>query len=396
MKKLLSVLLTLAMAFSVTAMPVQAAGTVVDLSTEDGAVVQKIEPQLMKTPEDADKVKSYAIGVVNDEEKSVTIPISIQKDGKLNYVIAGANSSASGNATYILSSDEEGSNVVAQSEASLSSSTPVSKWAAVKKGTYYITIKVTGTLAEDGLFSFEGCLYPSGNQVLTNKKMTFVSPTSKSAATYLKVTTTKPSKLTFQYVGTEDATAKITLCDKNKKAISIATTIGRTTSDAYETYVVGKGTYYYKIVSSNNALLVQSTANSYTDPAGKTSSKAKALKVNKETKGYVSISDKKGTVDYYKCTTTKAGQLKGLYVALDGQGSVTLTIKAPGVKAKTVTVKGGSVYHIDGYYETTTSNGSTYYRDKSFPKGTYTISIKKNTAGTNGTCYIGTKLYKNS
>lgn len=402
-KRIFSAVLAVVMGLSICTMAegptqVQAAGIVLeypDYNSDLASTVNTIKPGVLKTEDDSDTVtkKMYAVSVTNDEEKSITVPIKVTADGQLDYSIFSDNENSSGKATYILSKDAKGTSVVASGSDNLASSDGYNNLAKVSKGTYYLTIKMEGTVVEDGLFYVQAHVYPTGDRVLKDNVIT-ISASNGSKATYYKVTVSKPSTLSFRFMGYESLTGKVTLCDKNKKAISATSVIGQGGETGLQTYVVGKGTYYYKFTTKNSAYQVLSNAKSYTDPAGKSAAKAKALTVNKEKKGYVSLGDKKGTVDYYKLTTKKAGSLKGLYVAFTGQGTVQVTIKIPGYKTETVKVKAGRVYTIDSLYETMTDGSNTYYRDKVFPKGNYTITVKKLTTATNGTYYIGTKQYE--
>lgn len=402
-KRIVSTILTMVMGFSMCTMggnptQVQAAGIVMeyqDINSDQASKASVIKPGILQKESDIDTVMNHAymVTVTNDEEKSITIPVKVTADGKLNYVISSDNENSSGTATYILSKDSAGKNVIATGSQNLQSTNTYDNMEKLSKGTYYLTIKMDGNILEDGLFYIQACIYKIGNQVLTNN-VPIISASNGKAATYYKITVSKPSTLAFQFAGFDSLTGKVTLCDKNKKVISATSVIGKTEDQGVQTYVVNKGTYYYKVTTTNSAYIVQSNASSYTDTAGKTVAKAKALSLNKEIKGYVSLADKKGTIDYYKLTTKKANSLKGLYVGYYGQGTIQVSIKIPGYKTATAKLTSGDLYHIDSLYETVTTGSGTYYRDKVFPKGTYTIQIKKLTAKTNGTCYIGTKLYQ--
>ncbi len=377
---------------------VQAAGIVMeypDINSNAASTVKTIKADVLKTENDLELAtkKAYALVVTNDEDKSLTVPIKVTTDGKLNYSIVNHNENSTGTVTYTLSKDEKGKKVVASGKEDLSSDKGYDKLVKVSKGTYYLTIKMKGNIVKDGLFYVQAHVYPIGDRVLTNNVLA-ISASNGKKATYYKVTVSKPSILAFQFSGYELRTGKITLCDRNKKAISATSVIGKGRETGLQTYVVGKGTYYYKFTTTNSTYQVLSNTKAYTDKAGKSATKAKALKINTETEGFVSLGDKKGTVDYYKATATKEGQVKGLYVAFGGEGTVQVTIKAPGIKAKTMKVPAGKCFYINTIYQEKIENGRTYYRNIKFPKGEYTIKVKKLTGKTNGVYYIGTKQYK--
>lgn len=396
MKKILSIMLAAVMVLAAP-MSTQAAGYAVDISTK--TKIETMVPTTLKTGSDEEfaKVKSYGIAILNDADKKISVPIQVAADGVLEYQLYDDNKELSGTTAYSICKDEAGLSAVDKGELTLGGTDKYHGMVKVTKGTYYLVMNVSETTAstvEEFYYDFQGVLYTKGNKVLKNNTWAECAGSGASKASYYKVTVTKPSRITFGFDGYDKKSVKVTLCNSAKKAISAASSLPYNSQYiSSEQYYVNKGTYYVKVVTANDIYRVQYKSTSYTDPAGKSSSKPKSLKVNKTTKGYVAVNDKKGTKDYYKCATTKSGQLKGLSVAFSGQGSIKVTIKAPGVAAVSKTIKSGQVYYINNYYQEYRNSSGTYRKNIPFPKGTYTITVTKSTAGTNGVYSVGTKYY---
>ena len=225
----------------------------------------------------------------------------------------------------------------------------------------------------------------SREQVLENNVIT-VSKITGTNPMYYKVTVTKPSTLEFQFFGYQGLSGTIALCNKNKKVISAISMIGTDGDTGEQIYVMDKGTYYYKFTTKNQKCQVLSTIKPYTDKVGTSIQNPKELQKGQVTTGYVSLNDKKGAVDYYKLTVKEDGDCKGLYFGFDGQGSVKITVKIPGYKKKVYQVKSGLTHSIHRPNEPLVDGT---HLSTVFPKGTYTITVKKLTAKTNGSYYIG-------
>lgn len=107
---------------------VQAAGIVMeypDINSNAASTVKTIKADVLKTENDLELAtkKAYALVVTNDEDKSLTVPIKVTTDGKLNYSIVNHNENSTGTVTYTLSKDEKGKKVVASGKEDFGSVT---------------------------------------------------------------------------------------------------------------------------------------------------------------------------------------------------------------------------------------------------------------------------------
>lgn len=395
MKRLLSVVLALVL---VLALPLQtqAAGYLFD--GDDTSAIKTLEsitPAVAKTGSETEFASSklFGIAVENDELKSVTVPLVITKKGVLDFQLLAHNKDIVGTADFKLTKDEEATNIIEEGTLNeLLSTEGNSTIVALEKGTYYLTVTVdtVDTIAAEFLFSFQGILYQSGDQTLKNNTWTVAAKNSTS--TYYKLTVTKPSTVSFGASFSAGSSFKVALCNSSKTAISKVSTLY--TSSPIATYAVGKGTYYFKVATNSSFYTIKPMVTAVNDKGGTSSSKPTSIKVNSAAKGLITATDKKNKSDYYKITTTKKGQLKDLYISYYGQGSIKVTIKVPGLKAKTTTVKSGAVV-THTYYETMQNGNGSYYRDAQYPKGTYTIKITKPDGTSSGSYEIGTKKFVN-
>lgn len=322
--------------------------------------------------------KQYGI-MITKEEQEVTVPINVKATGKTLFSVQTENKGQKGKVTYSFSKDKEGKEVVGTVEAKLSESIADDLYMDVTKGTYYLTLKIKGTLKKDAIFLVQGGVISTKDRVLTNSNPVLSGTTGKPI--YYKVNVKKQSELQFIFQGTEFLETQVVLCDENKKPISKVETIGKDDLICYKTYVVPNGIYYYRVNTKNNCFMIQRETSSYIDRDTASSVKPRVLKNNKMITSYFSLSDKKGSKKYYQYEAKKSNELKGLYIEFDegSSGAIEVSIKLPGKGWTTKTLKEGEVYKIS---------------DKNIrKKGTYKIRIKKLSDKTTGTCTIGTDEY---
>lgn len=388
-KKALAITMACFLAISIPT-PAFAADEILSSSSE--APVESITPSIAKSldSEEFSNAAIYAINVENDAEKTVTVPLIITQDGFLSFSIITDNTSA-GTFTYTISSDAEKQDVIVSDSSDLTDLSEFTGLESFDKGTYYLTIDVVADGSTDPYFTFgfNALLCTKAPKTLKNNQV--VASAKAGTSDYHKFTLTKSARIGFQGTTLSNAsTLKFTICDSKKKALTKQTTMGNT---AFQYFALAKGTYYLKVNTDSSIYWMAYSATAATDKGGVSSSKPTNLKVNTKTSGLVTASDKKNKTDYFKITTTAAGQLKGFYISYYGQGSIKIKIKSPGMKEKSATVKSG-MYREYTVTETLDQYGQTYYRDGKFPKGTYTIQIIKPDSTSSGSYEIGTKLYK--
>lgn len=389
LKKAIAVMMACFLAISIPT-PVLA-DSLYSSNSED--TVESITPSVGNTlsAEEFHDTNLYAIVVDNDAEKSATVPLVITQDGYLDYAFIIDDTKATGSFTYTISTDAEKQDVITTESHDFTTTSSLSNLQSFKKGTYYLTIDITSDNNTEDPFTlgFAGLLYTSSAKTLKNNKITV---SAKSASSdYHKFTLTKSASIGFMGDGYyNDSTLKFTICDSNKKALTKQVSMNNSTAQYFS---LVKGTYYLKVNTDSPIYQMLFSAGATTDKSGSTASKPASLKVNTKTLGLVTANDSKNKTDYYKITTTKAGQLKGLYVSYYGQGAINVKIKAPGIKDVTGKIENG-MYRSFTLQESLNTSGQTYYRDNNFPKGTYTIQITKPDTSTTGVYEIGTKLYE--
>ena len=342
--------------------------------------VNKIPFPLVKDMDDLLRIAQKPYGIlISEEEKEVTVPVSVKNTGKAVFSVQTENKGQKGKVIYSFSKDEEGKEVLGTVEAKLSESTSGDLYMDVTKGTYYLTLEIKGTLKNDALFLVQGGVLSTKDRLLTNSNFVISGTTGKPI--YYKVNMKNQGELDFLFQGTEFLASQVVLCDENKKPISKVETVGKDSIICYKTYVVPKGVYYYRVNTKNNCFMIQTAKSGYTDRDSSSSIQPRVLKNNRMITSYVSLADKKGSKKYYQYEAKKSSELKGLYIEFDegSSGAIEVSIKLPGKGWTTKKLKEGEVYKIS---------------DKNIrKKGTYKIRIKKLSDKTTGTCTIGTDEY---
>lgn len=315
---------------------------------------------------DLDTAKSFYIGIPADT-KEIILPLTIPQKGIL---ICGTITPSEWTSTYLdltIYADAACTEQITYSSYSNKAVIP-------KKGTYYFKFKISDysdTQPTDGYeIGFFSQFYTGNDKVLKNNTWVCSGNIDTSKPIYYKITASKDGSLTI-YADSEYST-KVTLLNSSKKAIS---------EEVYSMndkvcFAVKKGTYYIKVAGSSEYTWVKSTFAGMNDYSGTTKAKAKKLAQGKMYPGYMSATDKKGTVDWYKITLTKSQKVDVTFTGSVSSGSIDLEFYGNGI--------GGSITKSISTVDTDKSFSATTWTSDTLPKGTYYIKVTKSTAKTSG------------
>lgn len=252
------------------------------------------------------------------------------------------------------------------------------QYAKIKeKGTYYLQLKVYdhgNNIPEDGyVFEVYFQFVSGADRELKDKTWSAATMVREYAdGMYFKVSTSKAGTLTINLES--DNSAYITLLNSNKKEISDKTYYY--TKDGKLCFAVGKGTYYLKVNTYSSYFRIKSTFKAITDSSGASKAKAKALTKGKTYNGLVTATDKKGKVDWYKITLSKAQTVNIQFKGNVSSGKITLEFFGENI--------GGSITRTLYNLDDDRSFQATTYRSTKLPKGTYYIKVTKSTDTTSG------------
>ena len=355
---------------TVTESPTQAPTTTptVTYYNEDGKAVKVLTPFYYTKRSQLEKlsVNYFDIKVSASYEKDVVIPVKVKSKGALVYVLVDSYTA------------EEMSNYRLYSDAACTKSIYTSNNVAYvpKAGTYYIKLPHYYLYDEQDTMMLAGCSFVSGSDVQLKNKVEVISAIVKSSTPiYYKVVTTKPTKLTFTV--TADWSATVTLCNSKKKAITNDTYLysSDTEKGAKTVYVVGKGTYYFKVKSSQGVIATKAVLTTVSNASGTSKAKAGTLKVNGKTRSVLMLLGETTKRNYYfKFYNPKKQKI---FV------NVTSSFSSGKAQFQFYDSKGdcfGTRYIYDGineknsYQTYVSSYGSSV---KTLPKGTYYVKFNK-------------------
>lgn len=355
-----------------TQVPVTTESSNVIYYDSDGKVVQTITPYYYTKTSQSSNFNAYEIKVPLYYEKDVIIPVKIKSKGALVYALA-AEYEDNELSYYSLYSDAACENLISTNETIAY---------IPKAGTYYIKIpNIYLSEAGDSFIAAAFGFVSGANTQLKNKSDVVSAILNASIPLYYKVVVTKPTKLTF-VIGADNA-ATVTLCNSKKKAITNETYFysNDTEEGAVASYVVGKGTYYFKVASLQGIITTQAKFTTVKGASGTSKSKAGTLKVNGATKNILMLPGDTTKKNYYlKFYNPKRQKI---YVNLTSSFS-------SGTMLFDLYDSAGKSFGVDYIYSGVDKEESfevyvgDEYSERMLPKGTYYLKFKKVEKKTSG------------
>lgn len=371
-KKILSLLLILIICFPTNL--AFAADTAIDLDTAE--TVSQLTTHVITTGSDDDleTYKGYTISIPA-ETKEVILPITFDQKGLFYSAAAFTVEKKSLYLDETIYSDANCTQEIKYSSYNYKAVIPNS-------GTYYIKLSVSDYSSDKATTTsyevkFASQFYSGEEKTLVNKEWTCSGNIDTATPLYYKVEVSKTGSLTIDTVTEYSNT--ITLCNSSKKSISEDVY----NSDGKVLFAVKKGTYYIKVKTSSDALLVKSSFSAVSDKSG--SSKSKALKLNagKSYTSCITATDKKGTSDWYKITLTKSQVVKIKLTGNVSSGDIKYEFFGGNIS-------GSITGYLSSVGDDETFQAETYSSSK-LPKGTYYIKVYKDDNLTSGDYTIGLK-----
>lgn len=242
---------------------------------------------------------------------------------------------------------------------------------SVKKGTYRLGTYSTKSISYSFCYSF------STETFLDTNKTFSVYPASKKQTMYFKLT---PKKTGYITMVSKNTACYITLCDKNKKAISSKDYINSAILN-YNKVVYGvkkNETYYIKFNSLSPKVILKYSLTSVTDKSGYKKAKAFKLSSGKKVTGLIIAS--KRTADWYKF---KLKNPKKVTITLTGSTNDKLSIQIYNSKGESILYSEPYVYGANFNRKIVSLNNlktTTYYikisRGNTKSSGFYTLKYK--------------------
>jgi len=342
-----------------------AAANAVDLDTGEAGDVLTTYVVTTGSEDELSTYKNYEISIPFDT-KEIILPITFDQKG-LFY--SSANFLDKMQSVYLeehIYADIECTNEINYSSYNYKAIIPES-------GTYYIKFLVkdySDVVLADYKMIFKSQFFTGNDKTLKNKEWVCTGNLDSEKPIYFEVVVPKAGSLT---INTEtEYSNKITLLNSSKKAISdeISNYKGKVC------FAVKEGTYYIKILAdSSDIMRIESTISTITDYSGSTKAKAKALKAGKTYTGYLSATDKKGTVDWYKITLTKSQKVEMVFT---GSASGEIKLEFYGSN-----ISGSITQYISSVDDDSSFSAETWSSSK-LPKGTYYIKVSKEDTNTSG------------
>lgn len=377
MKKIIAVLLT--MMLMVTLIPGSIAkAEVYKYAGEavDSVAATALQPNLVKTEEDAAKEEGYYEINFPDEEKIIIMPVELSDKGGL-YLTMGEEDTNYSMLTATLYKDEACSEKVGYSANLFSGDvTDTQDFIIEEAGTYYIKFEVskktdTGTIA----FLLQLLLFSGEDQELTKDEVIFSYQDYDCPDVTYKIVVDTAGLLTLT-LGTDNEygfSGKVQLLNKDKKDLSTATSVYASQNDEggyndlEKSYAVSKGTYYVKVDTSRKIYGIMYSFSAVKDSAGTKKDKAKALKLGgSAVKGICTATEKTSNVDWYSFKLTSS---KSIVITVDSKIDGKLKIEILDSKGRTLWYGSKTIYEGDEELVLESSGKWT--------KGTFYIKILK-------------------
>lgn len=160
----------------------------------------------------------------------------------------------------------------------------------------------------EGILQYYMYFVNSGNASVSAKQATAYYSQDYNDYSYTKISVSKTGYIKVETPAEEYASVYVTLCNKNKKAVSDEIYVYD--ESPYTYFAVSKGTYYIKTrVSSDKLYNVKYSFTQVKEKSGSKKSKAVTIKKNKTVKGVLTANNKSQT-DWYKIKMTKKQVLK--------------------------------------------------------------------------------------
>jgi hypothetical protein len=338
--------------------------------SETGEAVNALETYVVSTgsEEQLDTIKSYRVILPVDTDK-VVLPITFEEKGV--FVCSAELPEGTSDSVYLdfgIYSDEGCTDEVYYSS--------YSKTAAIEeKGTYYLKFSISdysdSKPTDFYTIGFASQFYQGNDRTLSNKKWTCSGIVDTQKPIYYKVKVDKAGYLTINMES--EYSNYVTLLDSKKKVISEKV---YSYDGEKVVFAVEKGTYYLEISGSSDLHRIMSTFTSVTDGSGSSKSKAKKMTAGKTYTGYLSATNKKGTVDWYKITLPKSQEVEIIFKGSVSSGTIDLEFYGNEIS--------GSITAYISYVDSDKSFTAKTWTSSKLPKGTYYIKVSKDTTETSG------------
>lgn len=237
-------------------------------------------------------------------------------------------------------------------------------------GRYYLKFIYQGNTKDSKNFALSSAFMYSMNRTLTEGEHLVTYADSKQRTIYYKVSVEEKGMLSYIAVpedGKSLLTGYITLCDENKKAVSVKEYVSgsKDNNKAVHTYYTVKEGVYYIQVKLNQPYITSFTMEKVKDLAGENMSTAKRIQMEgKGKKGAVYLSDSIKTEKWYQFRL-KENQNFSIVINSCVNGYLNVEV----CNAAGVTIKSGTASFYTGTKILKTSS--------KWQKGTYYIKITK-------------------
>lgn len=348
-------------------------------ASEDAAVtteVTELTPNLVVKEADLSKEEGYYEVKFPDEEEVMVMPINISDKGGL-FITLGEDNTNYYSLDVNLYSDEACTKKVGSTVYLFSGDVTKTKNITIdKSGLYYMQFNLskksdTGTIS----FLMQLALVSAEDQTLTQDEINFSYQDYDKPDTTYKIVVEATGLVTLT-LGTDyeyGFSGKVQLLDKDKKALSTATSVYASKNDEGEYndvqrfYAVNKGTYYVKVDTGNGMYGIQYGFSEVKDASGAEKAKAKAIKLGgSAVKGMCATSDATSKTDWYSIKLTND---KKIVITVNSKVDGKLKFEILDSKGRTLWYGSRTIY--DGEDEMVLES------DGKFSKGTYYIKISK-------------------
>ncbi len=391
MKKIIAALMT--MMLMITLIPGSVAKAEIFKYAGDAAesvAATALQPNLVKAEEDAAKEEGYYEINFPDEEETIIMPIELSDKGGL-YLTMGEQDTNYYSLSATLFKDEACTEKVGYSANLFSGDvTDTQDFIIDEAGTYYFKFEAskkrdTGTIS----FLLQLRLLSGEDQELTKDEVIFSYQDYECPDVTYKIVVDTAGLLTLT-LGTDNEygfSGKVQLLNKDKKALSTATSVYATQNDDGEygdvekSYAVAKGTYYVKVDTSRKIYGIMYSFSEVKDSAGTKKDKAKALKLGGSAiKGICTATEKTSNVDWYSFKLTSS---KSIVITVGSKLDGKLKVEILDSKGKTLWYGSHTIYEGDEDLVLKSSGkwtkGTFYikiYKYDNTSSGYYTLKVK--------------------
>lgn len=310
---------------------------------------------------------------LENEADSVVVPLKVDISGSMLLWVNLKNETglSKGSVQYSLYEDRECTRKAGLSKSGKAKAKcQADSVAVVEPGEYYLKVGLSkdAKLAQEKLSLEASGIAIPGQAELASGEWRGIANVRTHKKVYYKLDVAQSSQITIQ-IDNLEKTGKAFLCNADRKAISVETTLGKGKTKL--TYTVGKGTYYLCVHTEAPYIRAKLASSPVNSCGGKSRKKAEQVKINGQgKKSSFSITEPEGRSQWYYFKNKGENRIEVYFKGEVQGGELVLEF----FRGKT---SFGTVNLTESTKDASFSPTSGVMGTQTLPKGTYQMQVRK-------------------